>query len=62
MRKIQTNNISFRATDRLKSQLTKFCVENDLHNSSIIRQALAAYLQKLAEAETKTKSWKGYDT
>jgi predicted transcriptional regulator len=60
MRKIQTTNISFRATDNLKRRLTNFCVENDLHNSIVIRQALAAYLQRLAvsepQAETKN-SW-----
>ncbi len=46
MRKIQTTNISFRATDELKRRLTKFCEENDLHNSFVIRQALAAYLKE----------------
>jgi hypothetical protein len=61
MRKIQTTNISFRATDNLKRRLTNFCIEHDLHNSIVIRQqALAAYLQRLAvsepQAETKN-SW-----
>ena len=60
MRKIQTTNISFRATDNLKRRLTEFCIEHDLHNSIVIRQALAVYLQRLAvsepQAETKN-SW-----
>jgi predicted transcriptional regulator len=46
MRKIQDTNISFRATDELKRRLTQFCEQNDLHNSFVIRQALAAYLQR----------------
>ena len=60
MRKIQTTNISFRATDGLKRRLTNFCVEHDLHNSIVIRQALAAYLQRqpLPEIQAETKnSW-----
>ena len=51
MRKIQNTNISFRATTDLKQRLTDFCLENDLHNSSVIRQALASYLR----LETKEK-------
>ena len=51
MRKIQNTNISFRATSDLKERLTNFCLENDLHNSSVIRQALASYLRQ----ETKAK-------
>ena len=51
MRKIQNKNISFRATTDLKQRLTDFCIENDLHNSSVIRQALASYLR----LETKAK-------
>ena len=51
MRKIQNTNISFRATEDLKKRLTNFCLENDLHNSSVIRQALNSYLRQ----EVKTK-------
>jgi predicted transcriptional regulator len=51
MRKIQNTNISFRATVDLKQRLTEFCLENDLHNSSVIRQALNSYLRQ----ETKAK-------
>ena len=51
MRKIQNTNISFRATTDLKQRLTDFCLENDLHNSTVIRQALASYLRQ----ETKAK-------
>ena len=51
MRKIQNTNISFRATEDLKKRLTNFCLENDLHNSSVIRQALNSYLR----LETKEK-------
>jgi len=47
MRKIQNTNISFRATtEDLKKRLTNFCLENDLHNSSVIRQALNSYLRQ----------------
>ena len=51
MRKIQNTNISFRATVDLKKRLTDFCLENDLHNSNVIRQALNCYLRQ----EVKTK-------
>jgi predicted transcriptional regulator len=51
MRKIQNTNISFRATNDLKQRLTDFCLENDLHNSNVIRQALNSYLRQ----ETKEK-------
>ena len=51
MRKIQNTNISFRATTDLKQRLTDFCLENDLHNSAVIRHALASYLRQ----ETKAK-------
>ena len=51
MRKIQNTNISFRATEDLKQRLTDFCLENDLHNSNVIRQALNSYLRQ----ETKEK-------
>jgi predicted transcriptional regulator len=51
MRKIQNTNISFRATTDLKQRLTDYCLENDLHNSSVIRQAVASYLRQ----ETKEK-------
>ena len=46
MRKIQNTNISFRATTDLKQRLTDYCLENDLHNSSVIRQALNFYLRQ----------------
>jgi predicted transcriptional regulator len=46
MRKIQNTNISFRATEDLKQRLTNFCLENDLHNSNVIRQALNSYLRQ----------------
>ena len=46
MRKIQNTNISFRATTDLKQRLTDYCLENDLHNSNVIRQALASYLRQ----------------
>ncbi len=51
MRKIQNTNISFRATTDLKQRLTDYCLENDLHNSSVIRQTLNSYLR----LETKVK-------
>ena len=51
MRKIQNTNISFRATTDLKQRLTDFCLENELHNSNVIRQALNSYLR----LETKEK-------
>ena len=46
MRKIQNTNISFRATEDLKQRLTDFCLENDQHNSNVIRQALNSYLRQ----------------
>lgn len=46
MRKIQNTNISFRTTTDLKQRLTDFCLENDLHNSNVIRQALNSYLRQ----------------
>ena len=46
MRKIQNTNITFRATTDLKQRLTDYCLENDLHNSSVIRQALNSYLRQ----------------
>ena len=51
MRKIQTTNISFRATEDLKQRLNDFCLENDLHNSSVIRQALNSYLRQEVKAK-----------
>ena len=51
MRKIQNTNISFRATTDLKKRLTEYCLENDMHNSNVIRQALNSYLRQ----EMKTK-------
>ena len=46
MRKIQNTNITFRATTDLKQRLTDYCLENDLHNSNVIRQALSSYLRQ----------------
>ena len=46
MRKIQNTNISFRATTDLKQRLTDYCLEYDLHNSNVIRQALNSYLRQ----------------
>jgi hypothetical protein len=46
MRKIQNTNISFRATTDLKQRLTDYCLENDMHNSNVIRQALNSYLRQ----------------
>ena len=46
MRKIKNDNITFRVTTDLKSRLTEFCLENDLHNSAVLRQALARYLKE----------------
>lgn len=50
MRKIQNTNISFRATTDLKQRLTDYCVEHDLHNSNVIRQALNSYLRQETKA------------
>jgi predicted transcriptional regulator len=46
MRKIQNTNISFRATTDLKQRLTDYCLENDVHNSNVIRQALNSFLRQ----------------
>ncbi len=46
MRKIQNTNISFRATEDLKQRLTDYCLENYMHNSNVIRQALNSYLRQ----------------
>jgi predicted transcriptional regulator len=51
MRKIQNANISFRVTNDLKERLTEFCLENDLHNSFVLRQALVSYLKGQRKAE-----------
>jgi hypothetical protein len=51
MRKIQIDNITFRVTTDLKSRLTEFCLENDLHNSAVLRQALAKFLKEQMEVE-----------
>ena len=51
MRKIQNANISFRVTNDLKERLTEFCLENDCHNSFVLRQALASYLKGQRKAE-----------
>jgi len=45
MRKIQNSNISLRVTNDLKERLTEFSLENDLHCSTVVRQALATYLK-----------------
>ena len=46
IRKIQNDNITFRVTTDLKKRVTEFCLENDLHNSAVLRQALARYLKE----------------
>lgn len=51
IRRIQTTNISFRATGELKRNLEKFCEEMHVHYSSVIRQAVAAYLQREMTAQ-----------
>lgn len=51
MRKIQIDNITFRVTTDLKSRLTELCLENDLHNSAVLRQALAKFLKEQMEVE-----------
>ena len=51
MREIKDINISFRATSKLKKELTKFCEVSDLPHSFVIRQALAVYLKRRMEAE-----------
>jgi hypothetical protein len=51
MRKIQNDNITFRVTTDLKSRLTEFCLESDLHNSAVLRQALAQYLREQMKVE-----------
>ena len=47
MRKIQT----FRVATDLRKRLTEYCLENDLHNSAVLRQALAKYLKEQMEVE-----------
>jgi hypothetical protein len=51
MRKNQIDNITFRVTTDLKKRLTEYCLENDLHNSAVIRQALAKFLKEQMEVE-----------
>jgi predicted transcriptional regulator len=51
MRKNQIDNITFRVTTDLKSRLTEFCLENVLHNSAVLRQALAKFLKEQMEVE-----------
>jgi len=51
MRKNQSDNITFRVTTDLKKRLTEYCLENDLHNSAVLRQALAQYLKEQMEVE-----------
>jgi hypothetical protein len=46
MRKIQNDNLTFRVTTDLKSRLTEFCLENDLHNSAVLGRALTKYLKE----------------
>ena len=46
MRKIQNTNITFRATTDLKQRLNDYCLENDLHNSNVIRQAVEFFIGK----------------
>jgi hypothetical protein len=51
MRKIQNANITFRVTNDLKERLTEYCLENDCHNSVVVRLALASYLKAQRETE-----------
>ena len=51
MRKIQNDNITFRVTTDLKCRLTEFCLENDLHNSAVLRQALVKHLREQMAVE-----------
>ena len=51
MRKIQNDNITFRVTTDQKKRLTEYCLENDLHNSAVLRQALARYLKEQRTVE-----------
>jgi len=46
MRRIQNDNITFRVTTDLKNRLIEFCLDNDLHDSAVLRQALAEYLKE----------------
>ena len=55
MRKIQNDNITFRVTTDLKKRLTDYCLENDCHNSVVLRQALAFYLKGQRETETSLR-------
>ena len=51
MRKIQNANITFRVTNDLKERLTEYCLQNDCHNSVVVRLALASYLKAQRETE-----------
>ena len=51
MRKIQDSNISLRISENLKKTLTEFSLRNELHSSSVIRQALIWYLQRHMQEE-----------
>ena len=51
MRKIQNDNITFRVTTDQKKRLTEYCLENDLHNSAVLRQAIARYLKEQRTVE-----------
>jgi hypothetical protein len=57
IRKIQNDNFTFRVTTDLKKRLTEFCLENDLHNSAVLRQALAGYLKEHMTVELRDSRW-----
>ena len=51
MRRIQDCNISLRISENLKKNLTEFSLRNELHSSSVVRQALLWYLQRHMQEE-----------
>ena len=51
MRKIQDSNISLRISKNLKNRLNDFSLQYELHSSSVVRQALAWYLQRQMDEE-----------
>ena len=51
MRKIQNAIISFQVTNDLKERLTEYCLQNDCHNSCVLRHALASYLKGQRKVE-----------